>query len=39
MPYVLGELIASGHLGHAGLDAFLADARTLADARLAARRA
>jgi hypothetical protein len=37
--YVLGELIASEHLDHAGLDAFLADARTLADARLAAPRA
>ena len=36
MLYVLGELIASEHLDHAGLDAFLAEARTLADARLAA---
>jgi hypothetical protein len=36
MLYVLGELIASEHLDDAGLDAFLAGARSLADARLAA---
>lgn len=36
MLYVLGELVASEHLGHAGIDTFLAEARTLADARLAA---
>jgi hypothetical protein len=39
MLYVLGELIASEHLDDAGLDAFLAEARTLANARLAAQRA
>lgn len=37
MLYVLGELIASEHLDQAGLDVFLAEARALADARLAAR--
>jgi hypothetical protein len=31
MLYVLAELIASEHLDQAGLDAFLAEARTLAD--------
>jgi hypothetical protein len=37
MLYVLGELIAGEHLDRAGLDAFLAEARAQADARLAAR--
>ena len=37
MLYVLGELVASEHLGQAGLDAFLAEARELADAGLDAR--
>jgi hypothetical protein len=37
MLYVLGELIVSEHLDPVGLDAFLAEARALADARLAAR--
>jgi hypothetical protein len=36
MMYVLGELTASEHLDEPGLEAFLAEARTLANARLAA---
>jgi hypothetical protein len=35
MLFVLGELISQEHLDDAGLDAFLAEARALADARLA----
>lgn len=34
MLFMLGELISEEHLGDAGLDAFLAEARALADARL-----
>jgi hypothetical protein len=37
MLFVLGELISEEHLDEAGLDAFLAEARALADAGLAAR--
>jgi hypothetical protein len=36
MLFVLGELISQQHLDGAGLDAFLAEARVLANARLAA---
>jgi hypothetical protein len=36
MLLVLGELTSEEHLNDAGLDAFLAEARALADARLAA---
>lgn len=37
MMFVLGELISQEHLDESGLDDFLAEARALADARLAAR--
>jgi len=37
MLFGLGELISDARLDEGGLDAFLADARALADARLAAR--
>jgi hypothetical protein len=39
MLYVLGELMSREHLDAAGLDAFLAEARALANARLAAQSA